>query len=159
MVLHCPKCGDNVPEGSSFCPHCGAPIEITPIVKIKSSNLPLTGGILTIIDACLCLFIGIVGVLRYAWSFYNYPWLLFLGLTAFLGFAFGLVGGIAALKKKYYEIALLGTSVIMLSGFVDVIAFAAARHRAFLEAALGIPVLILAILSLVFIAISRTEFD
>ena len=158
MVLHCPKCGDNVLEESSFCPHCGAPIEITPIVKIKSSNLPLAGGILTIIDACLCLFIGIVGVLRYAWSFYNYPWLLFLGLTAFLGFAFGLVGGIAALKRKLYEIALLGVSVIMLSGFVDVVALAA-RHRILLEALLGMPVLILAILSLVFIAISRTEFD
>jgi len=158
MVLHCPKCGDNVPEESSFCPHCGAPIEITPIVKFKSSNLPLTGGILTIIDACLCLFIGIVGVLRYAGSFYNYPWLLFLGLTAFLGFAFGLVGGIAALKRKLYEIALLGVSVIMLSGFIDVVALAA-RHRILLEALLGIPVLVLAILSLVFIAISRTEFD
>jgi len=158
MVLHCPKCGDNVPEESVFCPHCGAPIEITPTMRIRSSHLPLAGGILAIIDACICAFVGILGVLMYASSFYRHDWLL-LGLIAFVGFVFGLIGGIAALKKIYYEIALLGTSLIMLSGFVDVIAFAAARHRAFLEATLGIPVLILAILSLVFIAISRTEFD
>src|SRR4030042_2064629 len=154
MVLHCPKCGDNVPEESSFCPHCGVPIETVPAIRLRSSNLPLAGGILAIIDACICTFVGILGVLTYASSIYRHG-LLLLGLIAFVGFVFGLIGGIAALKKKYYEIALLGTSLIMLSGFVDVIAFAAARHRAFLEAALGIPVLILAILSLVFIAISR----
>jgi UDP-N-acetylmuramyl pentapeptide phosphotransferase/UDP-N-acetylglucosamine-1-phosphate transferase len=159
MVLHCPKCGDNVPEESSFCPHCGAPIETAPAIRLRSSNLPLAGGILAIIDACICAFVGILGVLTYASSIYRHDWLLLLGLIAFVGFAFGLIGGITALKKKYYEIALLGTSLIMLSGFVDVIAFAAARHRAFLEAALGIPVLILAILSMIFIAISRTEFD
>lgn len=158
MVLHCPKCGDNVPEESKFCPHCGAPFEATPAIRVRSTSLPIAGGVLAIIDACICAFVGILATFRYTWSFYSYGWLFLLGLIAFVGFAFGLIGGITALRRKYYEVALLGTSLIMLSGFVDIIAFAA-RHRILLEAVLGIPVLILAIISLIFIAISRLEFD
>ena len=158
MVLRCPKCGDNIPEESSYCPHCGAPIEITPTVKIKSSNLPLAGGILAIIDACVCVFVGVLGTLLYASSMYRYHWLFLLALIAFVGFVFGLFGGIAALEKKYFEIALLGTSLLMLSGLVDVVVMAAARHI-LLATLVGTPVLILSILSLIFIAVSRTEFD
>jgi hypothetical protein len=159
MVLHCPKCGDTVPEESKFCPHCGAPIGATPAITVRSSHLPLAGGILAIIDACICAVVGILAMLRYTWSFYDYSWLFLLGLIAFVGFTFGLIGGITALKRIYYEVALLGTSLIMLSGFVGIIALATARHRIFLEGVLGIPVLVLAIISLIFIAISRTEFD
>jgi len=159
MVLHCPKCGDNIPEESRFCPHCGAPIEIAPTVRVKSSNLPLAGGILAIIAACVCLFVGVLGTLAYAHYSFRYHWIFLLALIAFVGFVFGLFGGMAALRRKYLEIALLGASFLMLAGIVDIVVPATARHGIVPGTIVGTSVLILSILSLIFIAVSYIEFD
>jgi len=159
MVVKCPKCGSNIPEESSFCPSCGTRIEITPAVRLKGSNLPLAGGLLAIIAACVCLFVGILGTLAYARHLYVYHWLFLLALIAFVGFVFGLFGGMAALRRKYFEIALLGASFLMLAGIVDIVVPATARHGIVPGTIVGTSVLILSILSLIFIAVSYIEFD
>jgi len=75
-------------------------------VKAKSKN-PIVGGILEISFACIWLFFGGLTItaqpslpsisLQYA-----------LGISGLAAFAFGLFGGICALRRKYFSIALLG---------------------------------------------------
>jgi hypothetical protein len=164
MTLHCPKCGNIVPEKAGFCAFCGTPVKITPEIEIRRSGLPIAGGVLGIITACACLFIGIISTIAFAaLSYYYYYYYLqyglwFIGAFAFIGFAFGLIGGIFALKRTCFELAITGASLLLLSGFINILALTAHPYIGFVFAILGIPIVILSTLSLIFIAMSKTEF-
>ena len=129
-----------------------------PDIKVRHSGFPLAGGILAIISACICAFVGIISLARFASYFYFHYWLFFVGMFALVGFIFGLTGGILALRRRYFEIAIFGVSLIMLSGFVNIVVLRVAPRGVFLVALLGIPILILSIMSLIFIVISQAEF-
>lgn len=83
------------------------------------------------------------------------------GLLGILGFAFGLASGIMSLKRRYFGVSVAGLSMLLFSGFVIIFGMAARRYRTALLDGLtfGVPVIGLAILSLIFVAVSKQEFS
>ncbi len=61
-MSYCTDCGHDVPQGSRFCPSCGADQVITPpqLIKGSPSVLPLILGILGIVFAIFIPLIGLV---------------------------------------------------------------------------------------------------
>jgi len=79
------------------------------------------------------------------------PEYLLAGIFGILGFGLGLTGGILTLKRRMFGLAILGTVFIMVGGifsFADILT----------GIVLGIPALVLAIISLVFTGVSHREF-
>jgi len=72
-----------------------------------------------------------------------------IGIFCILGFSFGLTAGILALKRKNYIFTLVGSVFVVVGGALDL----------FGTFTIGILSLILGILGLIFIAISRNDFD
>jgi len=165
MTWHCPKCGNVVLENAGFCAYCGTPIRIVQPIEIRRSGLPVAGGVLQIISACICVIVATISMAVLATSSYSYyyyyysPWgFWFVGAFGLIGFAFGLVGGILALRRKYFETALIGASLVMISGLISVTAWGALPYSGFVFALFGIPTIILSALGLIFIAASKMEF-
>jgi hypothetical protein len=73
------------------------------------------------------------------------------GIFGFLGFAFGLTAGILALKRRVFSLAIIGMALMIAGGILSFADF-------FVGIIFGIPTLVLAILSVIFIGISHREF-
>lgn len=149
MVIYCPKCGKEVSEEANFCPNCGSQIKI---VLAKKSSFPIAAGILEIIAACVCMLIGILGILV------PLVVMLTLGIFGFVGFAFGLTGGILKIKRKSFALAIIGSCMVQLSGFIMLITTALSCDIFIVGLVYGMPIIILSNLSLIFTAISKQEF-
>jgi len=164
----CPRCGKAIHDDAAvFCPYCSAsliPVS-PPVVAVKRSGFPITSGILTIIAACITIIIGIIGILVFAVDFNNYyyygplyQWVI-IGIFGILGFAFGLTGGIYSLKRKHFAISVVGTSFVLLSGFVTMISLGTDQYGDWgVGLVFGLPVILLSILGIIFLGVSRGEF-
>jgi hypothetical protein len=160
MTLRCPRCGNIVPEKAGFCAYCGTPLKLLEAIEVKKSGYPIAGGILEIISACICLFVGIVSIvaLEAVFNYRLHYGLWFIGTFGFVGFAFALLGGIFALRRAYPEMVLTGASLTMLSGLVIVLALVTHPPRGLAFALLGTTIIILSTITLIFIAVSKAEF-
>jgi len=171
-----------------YCPECGAKLEGLKDIKARRSNkrskLLTTAGILTIIAACMCVIIGIFGVVTYSEGkyrediyymeegkeVYSYigicgtPYLrsyrtlpsqyLIVGIFGFLSFLFGLTAGILILLRKLFCLTLIGQAIIMGTAILLVIADLA------YFVLFGIPILIMLLISTVFyMRIKRRIYD
>lgn len=112
----------------------------------KKSNYPTAAGVLTIIAACICLSSGII----YAWAT-NFP---VFGIFGFLGFAFGLISGILALKRKVFSLVEIGVAIVMVEAILSIFSF----EEHVIGIIFGVPVLVLTILSMMFTEMSKREF-
>jgi hypothetical protein len=165
MVLYCPNCGKQIQdETASFCLSCGKPLkEIT----YKKTAFPIAAGIMTILAACISVPIGVLFLGVYIqqsiyWGFRGYDLELFvIGFVSILGFAFGLASGITSIKRKHFGLAIAGLILVMLSGLVIIFGMAVRGYSTSLTDGLtfGVPIIGLAILSLIFVAISNQEFS
>jgi hypothetical protein len=83
------------------------------------------------------------------------------GFFSILGFALGLTSGIMSLKRKYFALTLAGLIVVIFSGIVVIFGMAMRGYRTALSDGLtfGVPTIVLAILSLIFVSISKQEFS
>jgi hypothetical protein len=163
-------------DAAVFCPYCPANLTPAPpsVVTVKKSGFPRAAGILTIIAACMTIIIGIIGIVAYAevvssnhysavlydsgGSFSIY-WFMFMGVFGILGFAFGLTGGICALKRRAFRISVFGTGVVLISGFATIISYAAFGDGAWVSGFLfGLVTILLSILGIVFLGASNKEF-
>lgn len=85
----------------------------------KRTGLPIAAGILTIIAACACLIVGIIGLIVFVLS--QADQLLIQGVIAVLAFAFGLRSGIMSLKRRHFAMSARATvnpiQVSSLDGF------------------------------------------
>ena len=170
-----------------YCPECGARLEGMKNRRIKNMNKKskylTAAGILTIIAACMCIIIGIVGVVTYSEGKYyrdiyymeetkeEYPYTgicgtpyfksyyytlpseyLVVGIFGFLSFLFGLTTGILILLRKLFCLTLIGLAILMGTAILLVIA------DVVYFVLLGVPILIMGIVSTVFTCISRKEF-
>jgi hypothetical protein len=91
----------------------------------KRTSLPTVAGILTIIAACACLIVGIIGLIVFALSLAAQ--LLIQGGIAALAFAFGLASGIMSLKRRHFAMTAFGICLIAVAGFVNVLVFGVPR--------------------------------
>jgi len=125
----CPNCGAKLMSGTSFCPNCGAPTteltEICPkcgarvagkvVEKADGAWMPLTAGILDLVAGVPALIIGIlvaaglgaigwlsgiagVGVIMAA-----------IGVPLIIFAIIAIVGGVFALRKRIWGLALAGS--------------------------------------------------
>ena len=75
-----------------------------------------------------------------------------IAIIEFIGFAFGLTGGILTLNRKMFPLALTGMALMMLAG---ILFFVVSLEWGVI---LGLPIVVLTVLSIIFISISRREF-
>lgn len=159
LSLNCPNCGKEITiEGIKFCPYCSYELNAvapTPTHTMKAYKpMRMTAGIMTIIGACLAITAGIfyliasIASFSYYYGGYSILYLIF-GIFAILAFAFGLTAGIFAVRKRRLPFALFGMSWLIASGIL----------ASFPLWFFGLPITILAIISVVFIAIARSEFS
>jgi hypothetical protein len=142
--MYCPKCGKEISDDFAYCPYCGAQIKA---VASKRTSFPTAGGILGIIASCICVFLAIVCIAESPYSYFGAIEFL-VGLFGIIGFPLGLTGGILMLKRKTFSLAIIGISLVLVFGALLIP----------LSALLGLPIIVLSVLSLVFTAISRGEF-
>lgn len=163
MVMNCPHCGNEIlDEKAVYCPYCSKPVRD---ILRKKTGFPIAAGILTILAACIFVPIAALFMGAYVWySIQGHPEGLEVVITGFfsiLGFAFGLASGILSLKRRHFALSIAGLSLVMLSGFMIIFGMAARRYRTAVTDALifGVPIIGLAVLSLIFVAISKQEFS
>jgi hypothetical protein len=146
--LNCPNCGKEITNSDAiFCPFCSKPIK----TQKKHGGLITASGILAIIASCWALFLGILCLSNTSWVYYGefiYP---VAGVFGIVGFAFGLAGGILTLKRKVFPLAVIGLLLVLVAGIVM---SAVGYSLPFL----ALPIHIMMILSIVFIAISKSDF-
>ena len=83
-----------------------------------------------------------------------------MGIFDSLAFAFGLAGGICAVRRKRFTVAMAGTIILFVSGLVTIAAFAVQGYSAIILGAMfGLPVLIMSVLAVIFVAVSKGEFE
>jgi hypothetical protein len=160
-------------DAALFCPYCG--IELTPTSSMsapskKETGFPVAAGILMIVAACTSAIVGIIGMIAFIGSIsyssfaiayaYSAPYyqLLLVGIFGILGLAFGLTAGIFSLKRKYFALSIVGMYFVFVSGVLTMIAFALMDSSWIVGLPLGLPVVILSILSVIFTMISKGEF-
>jgi len=137
----------------------------------KKHGFLKAAGILIIIAASLCFIVGIIGILTYTnGTCYDYPSDSGYGMSinydncmhmnqyvltaavGFFAFAYGLISGILMLVRKLFSLTMIGQVSIIGAAILLV----SVEFWFFLL--LGIPILVLASISVVFASISRDEF-
>lgn len=124
----------------------------------KKSGYPTAAGVLIIIAACICIFLGILYMWVYIAGDYSYYYghehhseYFFAGIFGLLGFAFGLTSGILTLKRRVLSLVIIGIALMMAGG---IFSFA----EPVIGIIFGIPVLLFGILGLIFTGMSHREF-
>lgn len=154
-----------------FCPYCGTSLNAasTSARTKKRTGFPIAAGILIVIASCVATFVGILGFIAFAFSvgqytyyyfeYYQYVLDVFIGMFSAIGCAFGLTAGILSIKRRHFVLSIVGTSLVTLSGFVILLAFAIMPHSSVIWGLLyGIPTIFLSILGIIFVSISKGEF-
>jgi hypothetical protein len=125
----CVNCGAKPMSGTSFCPGCGAPT--TPLTEIctkcgarvKAEKVggawqPLTAGILELVAGIPALIMGILiaaGLGIASRAMVNIPvWVSAIGVPLVICGIVAIVGGIFALKKRRWGVALAGSILALL---------------------------------------------
>ena len=151
--MKCSNCGKQIAiEDANFCPYCAKPLKIIQ----KRTPFPTTAGILTIIGSCVAIAMGIIYLAAALFSYgYAYGYIyglsvyyLITGIFGIIAFAFGLTGGIFSLKRKRLAFSIFGMSLLIASGIMMAIPLWV----------FGLPIAVLSILSVIFVAISKGEF-
>jgi hypothetical protein len=161
-TLNCPNCGELIKdEYALFCPYCANRLSVAK----KRSGFQITAAVLTIVGACLSVSAGLLGLVPFMstfgrFSFFaTYAYFLAMGVFNIFSFAFGLLSGLFILRRKHFWWSIIGTSLVLASGFATIVSFGASGVGGIIVGLVfGIPVVILALLGLVFAAVSRNEF-
>lgn len=130
--------------------------------KYKRSGQITAAGILTIIASCASFILGIFSfasiilylpLVEYNYSWYNHTiiWLLITTIFAFIGFSYGIASGIYTLKRKNFIISITGVFALLIPSVISVTYFI---YFIFL----GVPILVLGIISLTFIITFQHEY-
>ena len=155
----CPKCGKEVFEEAVFCPYCGTPIKRA---LARRSVYPSVGGVLEIIAISICLFVGIwdmVALWVVGFSIEARNALGFMSVSSFAGFGLGLIGAVFTLSRQYFRTSILGAIAVVTSGLINILVFSTMWKSEYYSGLIfGMPIILLAILSLTFTAISKKEF-
>jgi hypothetical protein len=157
--LNCHNCHRDISiQDAIYCPFCGIDL-----VQVKKrTGFSIAAGVFTIIASCIALFPSILVYIS-SISYANMPsytiggyFINYISLTIFgtLSFCFGITGGIFIFKRKHFAFAILGPIFNILTAAVTIIAIPVLIGLFF-----GAPIMISAIIGIVFIAFSRKEFS
>ena len=133
---NCPGCGARPMKGTAFCPHCGAPTtpltEICPkcgarVARKSGSWMSLVAGILDLVIGIPALFAGIVVATAPQWiaeapelaeELEGIPPEFFtgMGVVMCLLAVVAIVGGIFAIRKRRWGLALAGSICAIFAG-------------------------------------------
>lgn len=170
--MYCPNCGKEILNRDAvFCPYCSKPLrvvlnEVSPPIMLtkKHSGFPTAAGILTIIAASIVIIFGLLAYESFASEYpyyatytrYPIPYYLYAdlitGIALTICFGFGLAAGILTIKRRRFAFSMIGTSLLLVTSLYML-------TEDFVGSAfLAVPVLILLLLSVVFVAISKGEF-
>jgi uncharacterized paraquat-inducible protein A len=160
--LNCPNCGELIKdEYALFCPYCANRLSVAK----KRSGLQISAAVLTIVGACLSVSAGLLGLVPFMLTFGRFPFFtpyaysLVMGIFNIFSFAFGLLSGLFTLRRRHFWWSIIGTSLVLASGFATIVSFGTSGVASLVVGfVFGIPVVILALLGLVFAAVSRNEF-
>jgi hypothetical protein len=157
MSQTCPYCGSQIQEETAvYCPTCGRPLK--PSLP-QNTGFPIAGGILSIAVSGITIIFGIVGLLVAIQSPQTLSVAYLMGIVGVLAFLLGLGGGIAALKRRRFAVSLLGTCFMLISGFVNIVVFGWMNYRGYTQGFfLSLPIIVLSIIAMIFIAVSYREF-
>lgn len=173
----CRKCGEEVPSDAEFCPECGArmigiPVkkstEERPAAREKRKGFRIAGGVLTIIASCILIFVvltawGMAIMIISSPSVYTGGWPLIAAILYTLFFGFGLAGGICALAKRALAIAIFGAVLVLVAGIIALFPLfyyytGTSTMMSVSTGLVGFPVLLLALLGLIFTAVAGHDF-
>jgi len=121
VALFCPKCGRETTENAMFCAGCGAGLTVGQPAK-KKAQLSLAAGIIDIAAGGLSLvglLVMVVVLLFVAGSDDEMP--LFIGLiplAMLIPSVLAIVGGIFALRRRSWVMALIGSIALILTSSV-----------------------------------------
>jgi hypothetical protein len=131
---------------------------------------PKLSSILTIIASCVSCLCGVTMTLVIiTWLLSQYPtgsisvilWM-FSALFGYVAFAFGLTSGIHLLKRTHFEFSLRSICFLLISSilfiFTSALSLRSGSMTVFLVFYVGLPMLILSVLSIIFTSISKGEF-
>jgi hypothetical protein len=124
---------------------------------LKIQRLLISAGILIIISSIFAFWLGYSAIF-FVWGFgfdqvVNPVGLTFMGIFNLLGSAFGLISGYYMLKRKNLAISVIGAGWVMVGGIIVAPFFDGSWLR------LGVPMVILAILSIVFVTAAGRNFS
>jgi hypothetical protein len=174
VVLCCPNCKKRIrDEEANYCPYCGklllteTPPPPPPSIRGK---LPLIAAGLTTTAAFVLVVYAGLAFQTFAQSYFsiggetgyypsNYTWLLISATFDLLALPFGLIGSVAALRKRNMGLAVLGATFAMISGFVTFMSVGLAQGYWINSELYSFPIIVLAATSTAFIAVSRNEFS
>ncbi len=157
--MNCPNCGEVIKdEFALFCPYCANRLSVAK----KRSGFQITAAVLTIVGACFTLSAGLFGLMPFMTVlgrptfFGSFGYLLIMGLFDILSFHLGLVSGLFTLRRRHFWWSIIGASSVLASGFVTITLFGTVTSV--VGFVFGSPIIILALLGLIFVAVSRNEF-
>lgn len=166
LEKYCTKCGKKLPMDARFCLYCGA--AITDTSAPEKSGLVTAGGILTIIaasfsafDGFACWMIGVPALSNRFSGYYGTGYgeiLIAIGILAFVSFAFALVSGIQSLRRKMFDLILIGIVLLLLTSIMHFITLSVSLGGIILVLLFAVPIFVLSLLSLVFVTIRKKEF-
>ena len=130
--------------------------------KNKPQNYFLVaGGIIEIILAFICMVFGVFATAIFLTETLpqTYEFLIqnAVGIVGLVAFGFGVAGGFCALKRKYFQLAILGNAVTMVWAilFAELALIAPSSYGRLTGVMFGMFIFIFSILSLVFIVASQ----
>ncbi len=82
---------------------------------------------------------------------------LYLGILNLITAAFGIIGGIALLKRKYFALSVISLILLLCSGFAPPVAFALDRYVWTNGLLLGLPQITLPLITLVLVAVRKSK--
>jgi hypothetical protein len=134
-------------------------------IKRTGNKLLIVGGIIEIALAFICMFLGVLATaifLTAADPFRDYQARVqnSVGIVGLVAFAFGFAGAIFAFKRRYLSLAVFGTIVIVIWAVMFAkLALIAPVSSQLTGVMFSMFVFIFSIISMVFIVVSRKEFE
>jgi len=134
---------------------------------VHKTGFPIAGGILTIIAASITFFVAslaVVEIVSCVSAYYigqNIAYVIFVvfvGIWSFLAFGLGLAGGIFSIRRSHFALSIVGISLLLVTGLVSILEFGILGSGWSSGMIMGIPIIILTILSLIFVGVSKNEF-
>ena len=131
---------------------------------LRKTGFPIAAGILTVIASSVIALVAVatlisaIQLLSYRQNMTDVGGFLAVSLLNFLAFAFGLTAGIFTLKRRQFVFSILGISLLLPAGFITILGYGLTGSAWTQGLLFGLPVVVLAILSIVFDSISKNEF-
>lgn len=143
-------------------------------VMRSGSAYPMAAGVMTIVAACICVFSGGLNLFSSLWGYLyingqyypvNDPQQFVAGIFGVLAFILGLASGTTSLRRKHLALSITGMCFIIVSVPVmvlEMLASVRAHYGTVSPVGMAVffaPPMVLAMLSLIFVAVSHREFS